>query len=171
MGSTMMKRTSSGVDLYSRLMMRELVHTDLPEPVVPAISAWGSRAMSPMTLLPPISRPRAKATADLCSVKSRDSMTSRISTGVTALLGTSMPTTEILSGMGAMRTPVAPRARAMSSARLVILESFTPWSSTNSYRVTEGPWTTSPGVASTPKLFRVSARRRALFRSSAPAST
>ena len=150
--------------------MRELVHTDLPEPVVPAMSTWGSFSMLPTMFCPPMSRPRAKAVLDLCSTNSRDSMTSRISTGVTCLLGTSMPTTEILSGMGAIRTPVAPRARAMSSARLVILESFTPCSSTNSYRVTEGPWTTSPGVASTPKLVRVSARRRELFRSSAPAS-
>ena len=151
-------------------MISELVHTDLPEPVVPAISTWGSFSMSPMTLRPPMSRPRAKAVPDLWSVNSRDSITSRISTGVTCLLGTSMPTTEILSGMGAMRTPEAPRARAMSSARLVILLSLTPWSSTNSYRVTEGPWTTSPAVASTPKLTRVSDRRRALLRSSAPAS-
>jgi len=128
----MMNRTSSGVDLYSRDTIRELVHTDLPEPVVPAISTWGSRSMSPTMFRPPMSRPRAKATLDLCSVNSRDSITSRISTGVTCLLGTSMPTTEILSGMGAIRTPEAPRARAMSSARLVILDSLTPWSSTNS---------------------------------------
>ena len=109
-----------------------MVHTDLPEPVVPAISTWGSFSILPTMFLPLMSRPTAKAVRDLCSVNSRDSMTSRISTGVTCLLGTSMPTTELLSGMGAMRTPVAPSARAISSARLVILGSFTPWSSTNS---------------------------------------
>ena len=117
-----------------------------------------------------MSRPTAKATVDLCWVKARLSSTSRISTGETCLLGTSMPTTEILSGTGAMRTPLAPRARAISSDRFVTLESFTPWSSTNSYRVTAGPRTTSPAAASTPKLVRVSARRRELFRSSAPVS-
>ena len=109
-----------------------MVHTDLPEPVVPAMSTWGRVPMSPMTFRPPMSRPRAKATLDLWEAKSRDSITSRMSTGVTCLLGTSMPTTEILSGMGAMRTPVAPRARAMSSARFVILESLTPCSRMNS---------------------------------------
>ena len=38
----------------------------------------------------------------------------------------------VLSGMGAIRTPLAPSARAISSCRFVILESFTPWSSVNS---------------------------------------
>ena len=170
MGSTMMKRTSSGVDLYSRLTISELVHTDLPEPVVPAISTWGSLAMSPTMQLPPMSLPTAKATRDLCSAKARESMTSRMRTAVTTRLGTSMPTTELLLGMGAMRTPPLPRARAMSSARFVSLDSFTPWSRVNSYRVTLGPWTTSPGLASTPKLVMVWARRRELFRSSAPTS-
>ena len=113
-------------------MIRELVHTDLPEPVVPAMSTWGSLAMSPTISLLPMSRPTAKATGDRCPAKARDSITSRMSTGLTVRLGTSMPTTEILSGMGAMRTPLAPRARAMSSARLVTLLSFTPWASTNS---------------------------------------
>ena len=88
--------------------------------------------MSPTMQLPPMSLPTAKATGDLCSVKVRDSTTSRMRTGVTARLGTSMPTTEILLGMGAMRTPLAPSASAMSSARLVILDSFTPCSSVNS---------------------------------------
>ena len=35
--STMMRRTSSGVDLFSSEISMELMHTDLPEPVVPAI--------------------------------------------------------------------------------------------------------------------------------------
>ena len=56
----------------------------------------------------------------------RDSITSRIRTAVTVLLGTSMPTAETLVGHGAIRTPLAPSARAMSSLRLVILLSFSP---------------------------------------------
>ena len=85
-------------------------------------------------------------------------------------MGTSMPTAEIFPGTGATRTLPTPRARAMSSERLVILDSFTPWGWANSYRVTLGPRTTSPGRASTPKLRRVSARRLELLRISAPAS-
>ena len=123
--------------------MRELVHTDLPEPVVPAMSRWGSLAMLPTMQLPAMSLPTAKATLEVWSRKALESMTSWMWTGLTSLLGTSMPTVAILSGMGAMRTPVAPRARAMSSERLVSLLSRTPWSSSTSYRVTEGPRVTS----------------------------
>ena len=122
----MIKRTSSGLDLYIRLTISELVQTDLPEPVVPAISTWGSFPISPTMQCPPMSLPTAKATEDLWFTKAGDSTTSRIRTEETCRLGTSMPTTDILSGMGAMRTPDAPSASAMSSARFVILLSFTP---------------------------------------------
>ena len=42
------------------------------------------------------------------------------------LFGTSMPTVDILSGIGAMRTLTTPRASAISPARFVSLLSFTP---------------------------------------------
>ena len=58
--------------------------------VVPAISTWGSFSILPMIFRPPMSRPKAKAVLEGCSIKSRDSITSRISTGVTVLLGTSI---------------------------------------------------------------------------------
>ena len=108
------------------LMMSEFVQTDLPEPVVPAMSTCGSFEMSPTIALPPMSLPTAKATRERCSVNVRDSITSRMRTVVTVRFGTSIPTTEILFGIGAMRTPLAPSARAMSSERFVILLSFTP---------------------------------------------
>ena len=41
--------------------------------------------------------------------------------------------------MAAMRTPDAPSASAMSSARFVTFESLTPRCSSSSYRVTDGP--------------------------------
>ena len=112
--------------------MREFVQTDLPEPVVPAMSTCGSFEMLPTMFLPLMSLPTAKAVVDGCCVNSRDSSTVRILTGETSLFGTSTPTTEILLGMGAMRTPLAPSARAISSCKLVIFESFTPWLSVNS---------------------------------------
>ena len=126
LGSTMMRRTSSGLALYSREMIRELVHTDLPEPVVPAMSKWGSFAMLPTMHLPPMSLPTAKDTLEGLSWNSEELSTVRMFTGETSLLGTSMPTMEILPGMGAIRTPEAPRDRAMSSDRLVSLFSRTP---------------------------------------------
>ena len=136
-----------------------LVHTDLPDPVVPAISRWGSLPMSPTIACPLMSLPTAKEVLALLLVKVVEPITEWMLTGETTLLGTSMPTTDILSGMGAMRTPVAPRARAISSARLVSLFSLTPCSSASSYRVTEGPRTTFTMLASMPKEWIVSPRR------------
>ena len=147
-----------------------LVHTDLPEPVVPAISKWGSLLMSPTMACPLISLPTAKDVLDLLLVKAVEPITEWMLTGETTLLGTSMPTTEILSGMGAMRTPAAPRARAMSSARLVSLFSLTPWSSSSSYRVTDGPLTTLMMLALIPKEWMVSPNRWRLALSSPRAS-
>ena len=48
--------------------------------------------------------------------------------------------------------------------------SVTRYEFTLSQGVTDGPRTTSPGWASTPKLVSVCAKRRELLRSSAPAS-
>ena len=112
--------------------MSEFMQTDLPEPVVPAISICGSFPMSPMMRLPPMSLPTAKEMRDLLLRNSGESITSRASTTETARFGTSMPTTEILSGMAAIRTPDAPSESAMSSARFVTLESFTPRLSSSS---------------------------------------
>ena len=81
--------------------------------------------------LPLMSLPTAKAVVEGWVVNSVDSSTVRMLTGETSLFGTSTPTTEILSGMGAMRTVLestefAPSARAISSCKFVIFESFTP---------------------------------------------
>jgi len=40
-GSTISRRRSSGVLFNSRQEIRELTHTDFPEPVAPATSRWG----------------------------------------------------------------------------------------------------------------------------------
>ena len=46
LGSISISRTSSGVARKSMDVMMELMHTDLPEPVCPAMSTWGILAMS-----------------------------------------------------------------------------------------------------------------------------
>ena len=163
-GSIMMSLTSSGFALYRSEMIRLFMQTDLPEPVVPAISRCGSLPISPMMRLPPISLPTAKETFDLCFANSGESMTSRAMTTDTIRFGTSMPTTEILSGMAAMRTPDAPSASAMSSARFVTFESLTPRCSSSSYRVTDGPRVTLMMCASMPNDCSVSLSRSAFCR-------
>lgn len=108
LGSTISSFTSSGEDLNSRLMMKELIHTDLPEPVEPAMSRWGILDRSAMAMAPPISRPSATVRRLEASANSREAMTSRMGTVLTTLLGTSMPTAAF-PGMGAsMRTPQPP---------------------------------------------------------------
>ena len=72
----MMRRTSSGLDLYSRERIRQFMQTDLPLPVVPAISRWGSLAMSPTMGSPPMSLPMAKVRLLLFSRKVGVSMMS-----------------------------------------------------------------------------------------------
>ena len=151
-------------------MISELVHTDLPEPVVPAISIWGSLAMLPTTFLPEMSLPTAKATLETWVRNSRESMTSRMGTGVTSWLGTSTPTTLLRPVMGAIRTLGAPRDRAMSPARLVSLLSLTPRISSSSYRVTEGPRVTLMIRASMPKDWMVSSSSSRVFWSSSAAA-
>ena len=72
-----MSLTCSGVDLYSRLSSSEFMHTLLPEPVVPAISMWGSLAMLPTTHSPDMSLPMAKESVLFAFLNCGDSMTSR----------------------------------------------------------------------------------------------
>ena len=84
--------------------MSEFMHTDLPEPVVPAMSMCGSLAILPMMQLPPMSLPTANESLDLALRNAGESIISRRHTALTILFGTSMPTVEILSGIGAMRT-------------------------------------------------------------------
>ncbi len=63
----MIRRTCSGCVLYRMLRTIALIATDLPEPVVPAISRCGMRARSATTELPPMSLPSASVRGDVIS--------------------------------------------------------------------------------------------------------
>ena len=76
-GSIIMSLTSSGRALYSSDRMSEFMQTDLPEPVVPAMSMCGSFAMLPTMQSPPMSLPRAKLSFDFAEVNFGDSIMSR----------------------------------------------------------------------------------------------
>ena len=60
----MISFTSSGFALYRILMISVLIHTDLPEPVAPAMRRCGILAISATTVLPAISFPTAKESLD-----------------------------------------------------------------------------------------------------------
>ena len=143
----------------------ELMHTDLPDPVVPAMSRCGIFAISMTWLSPVMSLPSATDRLLSDCWNSLLASTSRSATIWTFLFGTSMPTATF-SGMGAMRTEDAPSASAMSSDSAVSLENFVPRSICSSYRVTDGPRTMLMICASIEKDFSVSTRRSELSVSS-----
>ncbi len=124
--------TSSGCALYRMLMINVLIHTDLPEPVAPAISICGILAISETTTLPAISFPTAKARLDWKSLNSFVSSKSRSPTGMVSLLGTSIPIAAF-PGMGAsIRISIAARFSLISSVSPTILDTFTPCSGCSS---------------------------------------
>ncbi len=84
----------------SRQAMMPLTQTDLPEPVVPAMSTWGMAARSAPMGCPATFWPSPTRSGDFMRPYSADSITSRSETSALALLGTSMPTYP-LPGTGA----------------------------------------------------------------------
>ena len=114
------------------LVIIELMQTDLPMPVAPAISRWGILAMSKIIGAPPTSLPRQTVRRLLASLKLLSSISSRSATVETTLFGTSMPTAA-LPGMGAsMRMPEVASDSEMSSTRLAIERTRVPASGISS---------------------------------------
>ncbi len=131
------------------------MHTDLPDPVEPAINIWGIFAISATTVFPPISLPTAKDRLEGNDWNSPDSNKSLRGTAAFSLFGTSIPTAAF-PGIGAsILISVAARFNFMSSARPTILLTFTPCSGCSSYLVTVGPWLISVIVTFTPNVARV----------------
>ena len=133
----------------------EFVKTDLPDPVVPAISICGIFAISATITFPAISIPAAKAILDFCFLNSSDSIRSLKNTDSLFAFGTSIPTAAF-PGIGAsILISDAARFNFMSSDNDVILLTFVPVSGCNSYLVTDGPLLSLITVAFTPKAFNV----------------
>gem|GEM_PF-3034794 len=84
LGSIMIMRTCSGEVRYSRLQTMELMHTDLPLPVAPAMSRWGILLRSHNTGSPEMPLPKAASRgeglffmAGLSSTSRRDTVLTR----------------------------------------------------------------------------------------------
>ena len=113
-------------------MINVLIHTDLPDPVAPAISTCGILAISATTVFPPMSFPTAKDILEELFLNSGDSRRSRSMTALFSLFGTSIPTAAF-PGIGAsIRISAAARFSLISSARPTILLTLTPISGCNS---------------------------------------
>ncbi len=110
----------------------ELMQTDLPEPVAPAMSRCGILVRSEMSGLPETSLPSAMGSSALALLQSSLSRISRMPTAVGCWLGTSTPTAA-LPGMGArMRTDWARMPRAMFLSSPAIFSTRTPAAGTTS---------------------------------------
>ena len=137
-------------------MIIVLIHTDLPEPVAPAISICGILAISAIIVFPAISLPTPNDIADWLSLNSLDSTSSLKYTLPASLLGTSIPIAA-LPGIGAsILISAAARLSLISSDKDTILLTLTPCSGCNSYLVTVGPQLISVIVTLTPNVSRVS---------------
>ena len=137
-----------------------LTATDLPEPVVPAISKCGMRARSTIIGPPPISLPSTSVSAPVCCSYSFADTSSRSATSSRFAFGSSMPIT-FLPGTTATRTDTELMERAMSSARLITRDDFVPGAGSSSYNVTTGPGRTLTIRPRTPKSSSTDSSRRA----------
>ena len=104
----------------------QLRQTDLPEPVVPAISKCGIFAISVQVALPAMSFPSATLSLLFAFLKTEEDMISRKVTSDLCWFGISIPTADLFGIGASIRTPAEARFSAMSSARFVILLILTP---------------------------------------------
>ena len=155
LGSIISSFTSLGFALYIMLVIIVFIHTDFPEPVLPATNKCGIFAISVVTTSPATSFPKANVNFDLFSVNLSDSIISLNATIDFALFGTSIPTV-CFPGIGASILIVsASKLKAISSAKFAILLTLTPSAGANSYLVIAGPTETFSTFADTPKLYNV----------------
>ncbi len=151
----MISLRSDGLALYKKEAIIELMQTLLPEPVAPAIRRCGIPLRSATILFPEMSFPTTKVSLDSEFANSGESISSRTRTVAGLSFSTSIPTAA-LPGIGAsILIDFALRFKAISSTRLVILDTLTPVAGCTSYLVTEAPCVTLRILASTPKSARV----------------
>ncbi len=134
--------------------------TDLPEPVVPAISRCGMRARSATIGAPPMSLPSASARGEATSSYALLLMISPSVTTSRFSFGISRPITDFPGITSTTRTLVVESERARSLASAVIWLALTPGAGRISNRVMTGPGCTATTSTSTPKSLSLSSTRR-----------
>jgi len=147
-GSTRISFTWSGRLVMRMLAMIELMHTLLPEPVVPAISMCGMDVRSAIRAAPDTSLPRNSGRPIFSALGPATAISSFSRTISLSRFGTSMPMV-FLPGSGATtRTDGAFSARAMSLARAATCDTLLPGASCSSNIVMTGPVSISTTRAS-----------------------
>ena len=127
-----------------------LIHTDFPEPVVPAINKWGIELKSLVMGSPDILLPRAIGNLISLFLKFLSEIISLKKTFSLDIFGSSIPTV-LLPGIVAILADSELVFLAISSAKFIILETLTPAAGSNSLRETTGPWLIFFIFPSTPK--------------------
>ena len=152
-----MNLTSSGRAFMRILAIIPLTATDFPEPVEPATSKWGIFAKSNVRTEPLTAFPKGISSNFLSSVLDCSQSSRKVTVAISEF-GTSIPTKD-LPGIGAsIRTSLAAKARAKSSARLEMRLTRTPTAGLTSYLVTDGPISARSTLARMPKLANVSSK-------------
>ena len=127
-----------------------LIHTDFPDPVVPAINKWGIEKRSPIIGIPEILFPKAIGSFISLLLNLSFEIISLRNTFSLFELGISIPMV-FFPGIVATLVETELVFLAISSAKLIIFETFIPEAGSNSFNVTTGPQLTLLILPSTPK--------------------
>ena len=129
--------------------------TDLPEPVVPAISKWGILTKSNVEISPEVVLPIARLNSLSDSANFSELMMERKNTVSGFRLGISIPTDD-LPGIGAITlTLLASITLAKSSDNCTNLLTLTPSAGSTSNKVITGPGLTLTTLPTTPKVSKL----------------
>ena len=115
-----------------------LIHTDFPDPVVPAISKWGIVDRSPTNGNPDILFPKAIGSFISFLLNLSSEIISFKKTFSLFVFGISMPIV-FFPGIVATLVEIELVFLAISSAKFTILETLIPDAGSNSFKVTTGP--------------------------------
>ena len=130
------------------------MHTDFPEPVVPATNKWGIDARSPIIGIPEIPLPKATGNFSSFLLNFSSPIISFRNTFSLFKLGISIPIV-LFPGIVATLVETELVFLAISSARLTIFDTLTPDAGSNSYKVTTGPQLILLILPSTPKSSKI----------------
>ena len=144
------------------------MHTDFPEPVVPAINKCGIAERSWIIGIPEIFFPRAIGNFASLLLNFSSEIISFKNTFSLFKLGISIPIV-FFPGIVATLVDIELVCLAISSAKLTIFETLIPEAGSNSFKVTTGPQLILLILPSTPKSNSIfSKNSEFLFSSSSP---
>ena len=139
-----------------------LIHTDFPEPVVPAINKWGIAKRSPTTGTPEIFFPKAIGNFISLLLNLSSAIISFRNTFSLIELGISIPIV-FFPGIVATLVEIELVFLAISSAKVTIFETFIPDGGSNSFNVTTGPQLILLILPSTPKSSKIFSKNSELL--------